>query len=177
MPAFAVKDFPKAADLFAQLYPRYLFLNPLVGPVGIAQDKKIEMLEFLGLLHRAVNHAQAFKDAAHIFVKHRHDNCRRGEKRFLAIGNCGRDTATIAPAIQDVETHDRRAKSRRDVRKQNHEQGEQNHFQAAEAFAPQQVGHEPGRQTGEKENRREKHEPPAIKPLRRHRFLEKNRHG
>ena len=177
MPAFAVKDFPKAADLFAQLDPSYLFLNPLVGPVGIAQDEKIKMLEFLGLLHRTIDDTKSFEHAAHIFVKHRHDDGRRSERRLLAVRNRGRDTATIAPAIQDVETDDRRAKSRRDVRKQNHEQGEQNHFQTADAIAPQQVGHEPGRQTGEEENRREKHEPPAIKPLRRHRFLEKNRHG
>ena len=147
MPAFSVKNLPESTDLFAQFDPRHLLLNPLIGPVRIAQDKKIKVLEFLGFLHRSEDDPQPFKNSAHILVKNRHHDCRGRQERIVTRRQRFRYATIVAAAIQHVKAHKRRAKPRGNVRKQHDKQSQQKNLQPADPFPPQQVRHKPSRQT------------------------------
>jgi len=49
--------------------------------------------------------------------------------RFFARRQRGRDTRTVAAAIDHIKAHQRRAEARRHVREQNHEQHQQRDFE------------------------------------------------
>ena len=119
--AFPVENLSEATDLLAQLGPSNLLLDPLIGLVRIAEHEKIEVFQLLGLLHGAENHPQTFKDAAHVLIERRHDNRRLGQHRLPAVRQRRRNPGTIATAVDHIKAHQRRAKPRGDVSKQDHE--------------------------------------------------------
>ena len=175
--AFPVENLSETADLLAQLGPSNLLLDPLIGLVRIAEHEKIEVSQLLGLLHRAENHPQTFKDAAHVLIKRRHDNSSLGQHRLTAVrqGRC--DLGAVAAAIDHIETYQSRAKPRGDVSKQDHEQREDQSLKHADALAPQQISHEPGRETRESKDHREEKEPTSPQPPLVHVFSQVQLHG
>src|SRR6185503_9611841 len=61
-PPLAVKYPAEAIQLFAELGPRDLFLDPAIWVVGVAENEEIEPLEPARLLQRTENHAQYLDD-------------------------------------------------------------------------------------------------------------------
>ena len=175
--AFPVENLSEAADLFTQLSPSNLLLDPLIGLVRIAEHEKIEVLQLLGLLHRAENHPQTFKDAAHVLIERRHDNGRLGQQRLSAVRQRRRNPGTVTTAVDHIEAHQSRAKSRGDVRKQDHEQREDQSLKHADALAPQQISHEPSRETRESKDHRKEKEPTTPQPPLVHVFSQIESHG
>ena len=175
--AFPVENLSETADLLAQLGPSNLLLDPLIGLVRIAEHEKIEVSQLLGLLHRAENHPQTFKDAAHVLIKRRHDNGRLGQHRLTAVRQRRRDLGAVAATIDHIETYQSRTKPRGDVGKQDYEQAEDQSLKHADALAPKQISHEPSRETREPKDHRKEKEPTSPQPPLVHVFGQIESHG